>query len=172
LPIISNVASWPTEDDPHHGLRSPPVRTVTAKLTACFALVRPVGMSAGEATDWLTVAAEEVRDIPADLLDEALLAVRRSCTHHGQIIPTVFKAIGDRLDARQRRQSELLRREADAHPFNPLADQQAQARHLTQDEIDDIVEERGMRMSVARDAGWIAWDVEGKCYVPGKPKPL
>lgn len=71
-------------------------------VASALALVRPVGMGEEAADEWIALAANELRDIPADLLEEAVVAVRRTCTHHGQIVPTVFAHVQDRWDERKR----------------------------------------------------------------------
>lgn len=78
-------------------------------LTSCLALVRPVGLSDENARDWLRVAAGEVAHIHTDLLVEACASARRSCTHHGQIVPRIIKETEERMDLRKR---EQLAREA------------------------------------------------------------
>lgn len=74
-----------------------------AELTACLALVRPVGMSPDEARDWLTVAAQEVMHFPPRILSAACLSARRSCTHHAQIVPHIVAE----ADAEWQRQARL-----------------------------------------------------------------
>lgn len=63
-----------------------------ALLTSCLSLVRPVGMSEGEAEDWLSVAVGEVLNYPAHVLQAAASEARRTCTHHAQIVPAIIKA--------------------------------------------------------------------------------
>lgn len=64
----------------------------TALLTACLALVRPVGMTEDETEDWLGVAVGEVLGFSLPVLDRACADARRTCTHHSQIIPAVIAA--------------------------------------------------------------------------------
>lgn len=81
-----------------------------ALLTSCLALVRPVGLTDDNARDWLRVAAGEVARIDLDLLTEACAEARRSCTHHGQIVPRIIKATEERMAERAsawRREREL-----------------------------------------------------------------
>lgn len=66
-------------------------------ITACLALVRPVGMPQSEADAWLRVAAQEVADLPLELIDEGCRAARRTCTHHAQIVPTIIRETEERL---------------------------------------------------------------------------
>lgn len=60
-------------------------------MSACLALVRPVGMTDQAATEWLAVAAAEVRDMPRSALEAGCREARQTCTHHGQIVPTILK---------------------------------------------------------------------------------
>lgn len=56
---------------------------------ACLALVRPVGMTDAEAGEFLTVAAAEVAEYPADILAAAARHVRRTVTRPGEIVPAL-----------------------------------------------------------------------------------
>jgi hypothetical protein len=72
-----------------------------ALLTSCLTLVKPVGMSTEDADAWLTVATDAVLHLPRDILEAACTAARRSCTHHGQIVPAILKE-GEELLAMRR----------------------------------------------------------------------
>lgn len=48
-------------------------------------------MSDDAAAEWIAVAAAEFDGYRLDQLAAALEAARRDCTHHGQIVPFVFK---------------------------------------------------------------------------------
>lgn len=74
-------------------------------LTACLALVRPVGMADAEIEDWLGAAGEAVGQVPIHILDRACLEARRTCTHHSQIVPAVVRE-ADRLRAEERSLAE------------------------------------------------------------------
>ena len=62
---------------------------VVALLTSCLALVRPVGMTANEAEDWLSVAVGVVIEYPAVYLRSAAREAQRTCTHHSHIVPAM-----------------------------------------------------------------------------------
>lgn len=79
------------------------IELAIAELTACLALVRPVGMSPDEARDWLSVAAQEVMNYPPRILSAACLSARRSCTHHAQIVPHIVAE----ADAEWQRQARM-----------------------------------------------------------------
>lgn len=64
---------------------------VYGQLSACLALVRPVGMTEGETMDWLAVAADAVGYIPAHILESGCRRARAKCTHHAQIVPTIIE---------------------------------------------------------------------------------
>lgn len=120
----------PTAADPDNGLRPHELPQVVAMVASALALVRPVGMGDAAADDWIALAANELRDIPADLLDEAAVHVRRTCTHHGQIVPAVFGHVQDRWDERKRLRFGHIergpRRNADPAPpewWQPGADE-------------------------------------------------
>ena len=79
-----------------------PVTEAVALLTTCLALVKPVGMSGDDARAWLTVAAGEVKHLPRDILEAACAEARKTCTHHGQIIPAILKEGEERLRNRRK----------------------------------------------------------------------
>lgn len=78
-------------------LRPTEPAAVTAHLTGCLALVRPVGMSDADVGDWLRVAAREVGHLPPELLAEGCAVARRTCTHHAHIVPTIIRETEQRL---------------------------------------------------------------------------
>lgn len=61
------------------------------QLSACLALVRPVSMSEDAAAEWLGVAASDLAGYRRLSVEIALADARRNCTHHGQVLPHVFK---------------------------------------------------------------------------------
>lgn len=83
-----------------------PTGFLIAQLSACLALVRPVGMTERETEDWLAVAAETLGDIPIDLLEEGAREARDTCTHHAQIVPTIRKTVKERVESRRARRGQ------------------------------------------------------------------
>lgn len=73
-----------------------------ALLASCLMLVKPVGMSDADAQGWLNVAAGEVEHLPLDILQQGCSAARRTCTHHGQIVPAILREAEDWLATRRR----------------------------------------------------------------------
>jgi len=73
-----------------------------ALLSTCLALVKPVGMSGEDADAWLRVAAREVAILPPDLLADGCAHARKTCTHHGQIVPAILKETEERLATRRK----------------------------------------------------------------------
>lgn len=65
------------------------------ELTACLALVAPVGMSEDARTEWLKVAWGSLNGIPADLLTRGCAAARRSCDHPAKIVPAIIAEIDE-----------------------------------------------------------------------------
>ena len=61
------------------------------ELLRCLALVRPVGMSDDMASDWLTAALFEVRDMAESHFRAGCQRARSTCTHHAQIIPAIMQ---------------------------------------------------------------------------------
>ena len=102
-------------------------------------MVRPVGLTDDNARDWLRVAAGEVADIQTDLLEEACAEARRTCTHHGQIIPAIIKHSEDRMVPR--RKLAAIQRAAADEAIRRQHQQDLPAPdvwHPSQDEIDEI----------------------------------
>lgn len=79
-----------------------PIHETVAMLASCLALVRPVGMAQADADEWLRVAARELSYLPGDLLADGAAHARRTCTHHGQIVPAIIKETDERLAARRK----------------------------------------------------------------------
>lgn len=73
-----------------------------AYLGACFALVRPVGMSDDHAREWLRVAAVDLSEFPADIIERSCAAARREVTDHRGLVPFVAKECVELLDQRRR----------------------------------------------------------------------
>lgn len=97
-------------------------------VATALALVRPVGMSDVAAEEWAALAATELRDVPADLLDDAMAQARRTATHHGQIVPTVFTIVQDRWEQRKRIRFGLIEQAGGVAPrrgdwWQPSADE-------------------------------------------------
>ena len=58
-------------------------------MNRALALVRPVSMSDDTASDWLAAAVAETADMSDYAFQAAVAKARKTCTYHGQIIPTV-----------------------------------------------------------------------------------
>jgi len=58
-------------------------------LNRALALVRPVSMTDETASDWLAAAIGETADMSDAAFKAAVGRARKSCTYHGQIIPTI-----------------------------------------------------------------------------------
>ena len=101
-----------------------------AILTSCLALVRPAGMSADDVEDWIGVALGEVLDMPLLILSDAAAEARKSCTHHAQIIPAIFKAAAGPLAYKRSidRFVSDMRPALPAPPIEPLEDAAAKLR--------------------------------------------
>ena len=82
-------------------MRPASITEAVARLSTCLALVKPVGMSEGDTSAWLTVAAGEVAHLPVDILAGGCSVARKTCTHHAQIIPTILKECGNWWELRR-----------------------------------------------------------------------
>lgn len=101
-------------------------------LTTCLALVKPVGMSGEDAQAWLRVAAGEIRHLPPDLLADGCAAARKTCTHHGQIVPTILKETDERMASRRKLAKPAVvpkeRRLSAPEPWQPTPEELAELR--------------------------------------------
>lgn len=71
-------------------------------LSTCLALVKPVGMNAEDTDAWLITAAREVSYLPEDILADACREVRRTATHHAQIVPGIIREGDERYSNRRK----------------------------------------------------------------------
>lgn len=125
-----------------------------AALSACLALVRPVGMTEGETIDWLEVAADTLSHLPIDLVERGARAARTTCTHHGQIVPAIIAETKETMQWRSTPKPPVLRLVAPPpRPEGPLPDPETLSQPLRQ---------------IGLSAGWIAerdgqleWTEEG-----------
>jgi hypothetical protein len=65
-------------------------------LNRALALVRPVSMTDETASDWLAAAVAETTDLSDDAFRAGVANARKTCTYHGQIIPTIVADASDR----------------------------------------------------------------------------
>lgn len=99
-------------------------------VASCLALVRPAGMTADEATEFLAVAAGEVAEYPPAILAEACRLVRRTATHHSQLVPALVARCHELLAIER-----FLARE---RPATPASAARAPAPPLRQRDVDRL----------------------------------
>lgn len=120
-------------------------------LSASLALVKPAGMTAKEAEDWLEAAFEALCHIPLDIFRTGVRAARLTCDHPSKIVPAVAEATREALEWRNRpRTAPVLRLVAPAAPpveRQPLPDPECLNAGLR-------------RMGIS--AGWLVEDAEGR----------
>jgi hypothetical protein len=95
---------------PQRGPQSPSLAPASNEqfrneLTACLALVAPVGMTEEARREWLTVAWGTLGHLPADVLARGCKAARERCDHPSKIVPTIISA----TDAWMRSRREAAR---------------------------------------------------------------
>lgn len=71
--------------------------TFGTELTACLALVVPVGMSEEARREWLSVAWITLQHLPPDLLARGCKVAREKCDHPSKIVPTVLEATAEEM---------------------------------------------------------------------------
>lgn len=75
----ASVSEWASLDD------------AITLVSAMLALVRPTGMTDRAADEWIAVAASDLAGHKLNVLKAACTEARKTCTHHGQIVPTIMK---------------------------------------------------------------------------------
>ncbi|HKY80629.1 MAG TPA: hypothetical protein VJM09_04070 [Sphingobium sp.] len=64
---------------------------IMAALSRCLTLTAPTGMTKEDRTEWLTIAAPELADLPSMIFDDACAHARRNCDHPAKVIPAILK---------------------------------------------------------------------------------
>lgn len=64
---------------------------IMAALSRCLTLTAPTGMTKEDRTEWLTIAAPELADLPSMIFDGACAHARRTCDHPAKVIPAILK---------------------------------------------------------------------------------
>ena len=72
-----------------------------AELTACLALVAPVGMTEEARREWLAVAWTTVGHLPATLLKIGAQAAREKADHPSKIVPIILAETREMMDRRR-----------------------------------------------------------------------
>lgn len=67
------------------------------ELTACLALVAPVGMTEEARRDWLAVAWGTLKHLPADVLESGCRVARETCDHPSKIVPAIIASTKDQM---------------------------------------------------------------------------
>lgn len=71
------------------------------ELTACLALVVPVGMTEEARREWLAVAWETLKHLPADLLAAGCRKARQTADHPSKIVPAIIEATSEDIERRR-----------------------------------------------------------------------
>ena len=99
------------------------------ELTACLALVVPVGMTEEARREWLAVAWETVKHLPADLLAYGAKKARETADHPSKIVPTILAEAAESLAIRREANRPTVpeARRLTAEPFTPCTPEEARA---------------------------------------------
>lgn len=87
-PMVS--AKQPGLPATYSDLTSATSEEFAAELTACLALVVPVGMTEEGRREWLSVAWKTLGHLPPDLLSRGAEVARKKCDHPSKIVPTII----------------------------------------------------------------------------------
>lgn len=71
------------------------------ELTACLALVVPVGMTEEGRREWLAVAWATLSHLPPDILAAGCKAARETCDHPSKIVPTIIAETKEWVECRR-----------------------------------------------------------------------
>lgn len=124
-----------------------------ALLSTCLALVRPVGLTDRMADDWLAIAAQEVAYIPLDVFHDACAHARRTCHHHGRIVPTIV-AYSDPVIEQRRKHVSAMQELA----LTPQKIEVPKAWLPTQEELEAIKAQTAASLSAGRPSTFRAGD--------------
>jgi len=61
------------------------------ELTACLILVAPVGMTEEARGEWLAVAWQTLKHLPADVLAYGCAKAREACDHPAKLVPAIVR---------------------------------------------------------------------------------
>ena len=114
------------------------------ELTACLALVVPVGMTEEGRREWLAVAWQTVGYLPADLLRLGCRKAREKADHPSKIVPIILAETSYSLERRREHVQENTPRLAGPKP-----------QYCTPDQAKEILAEFGLasRFASNRDEG-------------------
>jgi hypothetical protein len=106
------------------------------ELTACLALVAPVGMTEEAKRDWLVTAWDTLKDIPPDILRIGTAAARKTCDHPSKIVPTIIAETAQPMKWRRELNNGAQLKIAGPVKPRPLMERRGEA--MTQDETDEL----------------------------------
>lgn len=109
--VKHGLSILPAMSEPDDELEPMQDAVIVAQLTKCLALNRLASMSDADVGNFLQVAADELADVPADLLLEAFTSARRECRRPAEIIPHIFRQVTDPWARRRENRAWRIERE-------------------------------------------------------------
>lgn len=110
------------------------------ELTACLALVVPVGMTEEARREWLSVAWQTLKHLPSDLLAAGCIEARKTADHPSKIVPAIIAYAEPRLENRQR-----IRREYPSSSLRIAGPERPEPNYCTPEEAARILKEFGLK---------------------------
>ena len=110
------------------------------ELTACLALVVPVGMTEEARREWLSVAWATLKHLPSDLLAAGCIEARKTADHPSKIVPAIIGYAEPRLENRKR-----LERDYPARPLRLAAPDRPDPNYCTPEEAAEILRQYGLK---------------------------
>lgn len=114
------------------------------ELTACLALVVPVGMTEEARREWLSVAWQTLRHLPSDLLSAGCIEARKTADHPSKIVPTIIGYAEHRYQDRKR-----INREYPANTIALAPPDRPDPNYCTPEEADAILRQYGLKSDPA-----------------------
>lgn len=111
--------------------------TFRNELTACLALVVPVGMTEEGRREWLSVAWQTLKHLPSDLLSIGCNEARKTADHPSKIVPAIIGYAQERLEARRRIERD--------YPLALPAPERPEPNYCTPEEAAQILKQYGLK---------------------------
>lgn len=115
------------------------------ELTACLALVVPVGMTEEARREWLSVAWQTLKHLPSDLLAAGCIEARKTADHPSKIVPAIIEYAEPRLQNRKRISRD--------YPETWVEPKRIEPNYCTPEEAAQILREYGLKSNPVAPEG-------------------
>lgn len=115
------------------------------ELTACLALVVPVGMTEEARREWLAVAWQTLKHLPGDLLAAGCLEARKTADHPSKIVPAIIGYAERRFQSRRQFNRD--------YPAALPAPERTEPNYCTPEEAAEILRQYGLKSNPVEGTG-------------------